>query len=233
MKNKIIFAFALITTGLLHSYVLNSVKLKQHAIAVEPQKKVSPIINLQRVAIKKPEPIVQPVIEEVLPEPPEPVAEEVVVVPLKKIKKKAIEKIIKKKVAKKKLIKKKKVVKTKKSSKPKRVAKMSSKAQLSSPKQKAIKDHYLSKVRRMIEQRKKYPHAAKRLRQQGVVYVKFMISQDGTIRHIGLVKKSRHEKLDKAALNILKKIGAFAPIPKELGERYLSVTVPIKYKILN
>lgn len=223
MKNKIIFAFALITTGLLHSYVLNSVKLKQHAIAVEPQKKVSPIINLQRMAIKTPEPVVESVIEEVLSEPAEPVVEEVVVVPPKKIKKK-----VKKKVA-----KKKKVIKTKKSSKPKRVAKMSSKVQLSSPKQKAIKDHYLSKVRRMIEQRKKYPRAAKRLRQQGVVYVKFMISQDGTIRHIGLVKKSRHEKLDKAALNILKKIRAFAPIPKELGERYLSVTVPIKYKILN
>jgi len=161
MKNKIIFAFALITTGLLHSYVLNSVKLKQHAIAVEPQKKVSPIINLQCVAIKKQEPIVQPAMEEVLPEPPKPVVEEVVVVPPKKKK-------VKKKVAKKKVVKKKKVIKTKKSSKPKRVAKMSSKAQLSSPKQKAIKDHYLSKVRRMIEQRKKYPHAAKRLRQQGV-----------------------------------------------------------------
>ena len=226
MKNKIIFAFALITTGLLHSYVLNSVKLKQHVIAVKPQKKVSSIINLQRVAIKKQEPIVQPAMEEVLPEPPKPVVEEVVVVPPKKKK-------VKKKVAKKKVVKKKKVIKTKKSSKPKRVAKMSSKAQLSSPKQKAIKDHYLSKVRRMIEQRKKYPHAAKRLRQQGVVYVKFTISQDGTIRHIGLVKKSRHEKLNKAALSILKKIGAFAPIPKELGERYLSVTVPIKYKILN
>lgn len=220
MNNKIIFTFTFITIGLLHAYVLSSVILKENRIAVEPQKKVSPIINLQRVSIKMPEPIVEPVKEEVLPEPPEPVVEEVVVIPPKKIKKK--------------IVKKKKVVKKKKkSTKPKKVAKQSSKAQLSSPKQKAIKNLYLSKIRSMIEQRKKYPRAAKRLRQQGVVHIKFTISRDGTIRHIALAKKSSYGKLDTAAIKILKRIGAFAPIPKELNERYLSLTVPIKYKILN
>ena len=71
------------------------------------------------------------------------------------------------------------------------------------------------------------------MKQQGTAYVKFTISSNGKIRHIGLAKKCPFSKLNKAALNILKKIGAFAPIPKELNETYLSLTVPIKYKILN
>lgn len=224
MKHKIIFIFTFIAIGLLHAYILSDVKLKQQMVAVKPQKKVSPVINLQRVVIKVPEPVVEPVMEEVVPEPPKPVVEEVVVVPPKMIKKEEIQKVKKKK-----RVKEKRVAKKKR----KRVVKKRSKAQLSAPKQKVIKAHYLAKVRRVIEQHKKYPRAAKRMRQQGIAYVKFTINMDGTIRHISLAKKCRHAKLNRAALDILKKIGAFAPIPKELGERYLSLTVPIKYKILN
>ena len=102
MNNKIIFTFTFVTIGLLHAYILNTVTLNKSKIAVEPQKKVSTVINLQRVAIKIPEPVIEPIVEEVLPEPSEPVVEEVVVVPPKKIEKKAIKKVVKKKIVKKK-----------------------------------------------------------------------------------------------------------------------------------
>ena len=220
MKDKVLFAFALITTVVLHSYVFHTVKIKHNVIAVEPQKKVSPIINLQHIAIKIPEPAV----EEILPEPPKPVVEEVLVPMPPMIKKKAIKKVQKKK----KVVKKKK-----KKTKPKKVAKVASKAQLSSPKRKAIKNSYLAKVRRTIEQRKKYPKAAKRLRQEGVVKVHFTIGKNGAIRDVRLAGKCSYSKLNKAAIKILKRIGAFAPIPKELNERYLSLVVPVRYKILN
>ncbi len=234
MNNKITFTFTFVTIGLLHAYVLNSVTLEKKIIAVEPQKKVSTVINLQRVAVRTPEPVAKSVVEEVLPEPPKPVVEEVVVVTPKKIEKKAIKKVVKKKkIAKKKVTKKKVAKKKKKTTKPKKVAKQTSKAQRSSPKQKSIKNHYLAKVRKMIEQRKKYPKAAKRMRQEGVVKVKFTIGKNGVIRNIRLAGKCSYMKLNKAAMKILKKIRAFAPIPKELSERYLSLTVPIRYKILN
>ena len=244
MKHKLLFVFALGVTVALHAYVLQTTKVKQDVIAVKPQKKVSPIIHLQRVAIKKPEPVVEPV-QEVVPEPPKPVVEEVLVVPPKVIKKKAIQKVLKKVKKKKKIIKKivkKKKVrtkrklskkKTKKKSKTKKVAKVSSKAKRSAPKQKAIKNAYLAKIRRIIEQHKKYPKSAKRMRQQGTAYVKFNISSNGKVRHISLAKKCPFSKLNKAALKILKNIGTFAPIPKEMGVNYLSLTIPIKYQILN
>ena len=71
------------------------------------------------------------------------------------------------------------------------------------------------------------------MKQQGVVYVKFTISSNGSIKHIALAKRSSYAKLNKAALKILKNIGAFAAIPRELGEKYLSLTVPIRYKIIH
>ena len=97
MKNKLLFTFALVTIVVLHAYVLHTAKIKPVMIAVKPQEKVSPIINLQRVAIKTPKPIVEPV-KEVHPEPPELVVKEVLVVPPKVIKKKVIKKVVKKKL---------------------------------------------------------------------------------------------------------------------------------------
>ena len=93
--HKLLFVLTLILTVALHAYVLQTTKVKQNIIAVKPQKKVSPIIHLQRVTIKKSEPVVEPV-QEVIPEPPKPVVEEVLVVPPKVIKKKAVQKVLKK-----------------------------------------------------------------------------------------------------------------------------------------
>ena len=223
MINKIIFTFTFVAVGLLHAYVLSVAKINQSAITVEPQKKVSSVINLQRVAIKTPEPAVEPVKEEILPQPPEPVAEEVVFVPPKTVKK-----VVKKKGTKKKTMAKKKKVK-----KPKKIAKKSSKAQLSSPKRKRIKNSYLSKVKRTIEQCKRYPKAAKRLKQEGSVTVRFTILRNGRIKNITLLAGSKYKKLNRAAIKTIERIISFGPIPKELNEKSMVVTLPIKYEILS
>lgn len=227
MNDKVLFPLSLLVIALLHVYILSTINVKP--VVVKVQSKVSPIINMQHVVIKEPEPIVEPVVEEVVPEPPEPVVEEVIVPP-KKIKKKAIKKVVKKKVVKKKKVKKK--VKKKKVKK-KKVLKKRTARQASSPQQKSIENAYLSKVRRSIERRKKYPKSAKRAKQQGTVRVRFTINANGSIRNISLVGGTPYAKLNKAALKILRRIGSFAPIPKKLGKRSLTVTVPIRYKILN
>lgn len=233
MKNKLLFSFAFVATIVLHAYVLQTSQITQNILTVEPQKKVSTIINLQRVAIKTPPPA-----KEVLPPPPEPMVEEILSPMPKKIKKNALEKVKKKKVVKKKSPKKKKVkkkknTKEKKRKPPKKVQRVASKSQLSSPKKKALKNTYLSQVRKKIEQYKTYPRIAKRMKQQGTAHVKFTISSNGKIRHISLAKKCPYKKLNQAAVSILKQIGSFSPIPKELEETYFSLTVPITYKITN
>ncbi len=229
MQNKTVFVFSLLAIVSLHIYMLRTVSIPKQIVTVKPQKKVSTIINLQRVSIKEPESIVK-----VVPEPPKPVVEEVVVLPPKVIKKKALRKVVKKvnKTVKRKAVKKKKIVKKKKT-KIRKVAKTTSKTHRSAPKQKAIKNAYLAKIRRIIEQHKRYPKGAKRMKQQGTAYIKFSISADGTVHHIGLAKKCPFTKLNKAALKILQNIGKFDAIPTTIGKSHLSLTIPIAYKILN
>jgi len=232
-QNRILFLFSFAMVAILHGYVLQKVNIVHQVISVKPQRKVSSIINLQHVAIKKYEPK-----KEILPEPLEAVVEEVVIPP-KIIKHKAIKKAVKKKNKKriknnqivKKIIKKKKLTKSRK--KVRKNTKTTSKAHRSAPKQKAIKNAYLAKIRRIIEQHKRYPKGAKRMKQQGTAYIKFSISTDGTVHHIGLAKKCPFTKLNKAALKILQNIGKFDPIPKTIGKSHLSLTIPIAYKILN
>ena len=248
MQNRSLFLFSFIAITVLQGYVLQKVKIKDQMIAVKPQTKVSPIIRLRHVVIKKPKllPKVEPIKEEMHPKPPKPVVKKVVTIP-KKIKKKTIKKIIKKK----KVIKKKRIIKkatkkpinkkaptiksvaTKKKVPKEKIQKRIPRLQSSSPKQKTIKNNYLAKVRSTIEHRKKYPRTAKRLRQQGVVIIGFTIYKNGHIGDIKLVKKSSYAKLNHAAIKILKRIGAFSPIPKDFRESSISLTVPIRYKILN
>ena len=244
MKSKLSFIIALIATALLHALVLGNYQVQRPIASVEPQKEISPIINIQMASIKAPEPepepepipepepvvepIPEPIIEEVIvPEPiiiPKPIIKPPTVKPVKKVKKK---KKIKKKVKKKKVKKKKK---KKKKVKPSKAAKVSTKAKRSAPKM--SKRTYMGKVRRLIERNKRYPRAAERMRQQGTVRIRFTISRNGRISGARVVGSSSHARLNKAALKILRKIGAFPPIPRGLGSS-MTITVPVKYRIIN
>ncbi len=105
--------------------------------------------------------------------------------------------------------------------------------QLSAPRQLTVSELYILNVRKMIERKKRYPKIAKKMGQEGNVHIIFTISKNGAIRDIGLAKKSSYERLNRAAVGILKGIGSFPPIPEEIGEKSLSLSVTIKYKILN
>lgn len=94
-----------------------------------------------------------------------------------------------------------------------------------------LEAQYLSKLRSQIEKNKVYPNSAKRLNQNGKVYVTFIISKDGQIINIKINKSSNFEKLDEAALKILADIGSTEPIPKELNKTSWEITVPIVYQI--
>ncbi|MEA2047127.1 MAG: TonB family protein [Campylobacterota bacterium] len=219
MKYKAVFIISFLIVTFIHAYILHS-KVEPRVVKrfFPPVDKVSPIINLQQVSIKEPEPIVE---AEPKPEPivepevtkPEPIIEKAIPTPKKK-----------------KIKKKKKVVK-KKRHKKKRVNKQTSSSQISAPKRKAIKDTYLAKVRRVIEGKKKYPKISKRRREEGTVYIQFTINKNGNIINIVLKKKSRYTKLNQAAMKILKEIGSFPSIPKEISKSSLTITVPIKYNI--
>jgi len=184
----------------------------------------------------------EPVIEEV-PSEPEPVIEEVPSEP-----EPVIEKVIPKPIKKEEVIKKKRIKKKTRKSVSKRLSggvpggqaggepggQLGGEpgGQLSTLRQQTVSELYISKIIKMIERKKRYPRISKKMRHEGVVNITFTINKNGTIRHIGPIKKCSHERLNRAAVRILKEIGSFPPIPEEMGKESLSLSVSIRYKIL-
>lgn len=230
MKSKTVFFSSFVIVVLLHTYVLSSYKVDQQVYEARSGGKVSFLVNLQQVSIKASESVDGPAMEETVPDPiDEPVIEEI---PLPEPKLTAEEEVpeISKPIKKKESIKKKRI----KSKNIKSASEGLSGGQISgSGGGGALKEHYYSKVRNMIERKKRYPSIAKKLRQEGIVHVTFTISKNGAISDIRLVKKCPYERLNRAAIRVLKEIGSFPPIPEEIGKQSISLSVLIRYKILN
>ena len=94
-----------------------------------------------------------------------------------------------------------------------------------------VREVYLEYLRQAIDERKVYPRNAKRLGQTGVVMVKFTLLGDGAITNVSVAESSGFELLDRAASNLLKEIGKVRPVPKELGNESLTLTIPMEYTL--
>jgi protein TonB len=70
---------------------------------------------------------------------------------------------------------------------------------------------YLEMVRLKIERQKQYPETAKVRQIEGAVTIRFVITPEGGILGVEIVKSSRQKSLDKAAL---KAVHAAAPFPR-------------------
>ena len=237
-KKSLLIIFTLIISA--HLLLFANLDLEEKVVVAQnkPAANISKI-NLKNVVIKKPEPKVEPVVE--------PIVEKIIEKPLPETKSKNIVKQEKKKEKKIKEVKKveKKVlkevektqeVKVEQKAEP-QVQELASKEVLKQkdtidPSQiEALEDEYLSKLRYLIEKNKIYPQSAKRLNQMGKVHVCFVISKDGQIKDVKVVKDSNYKRLNEAALEILAKINRFEPIPEKLNKNSWEITVPIVYQI--
>ena len=237
-KKSLLIIFTLIISA--HLLLFANLDLEEKVVVAQnkPAANISKI-NLRNVVIKKPEPKVEPVVE--------PIVEKIIEKPLPETKSKNIVKQEKKKEKKIKEVKKveKKVlkevektqeVKVEQKAEP-QVQELASKEVLKQkdtidPSQiEALENEYLSKLRYLIEKNKIYPQSAKRLNQMGKVHVCFVISKDGQIKDVKVVKDSNYKRLNEAALEILAKINRFEPIPEKLNKNSWEITVPIVYQI--
>ena len=237
-KKSLLIIFTLIISA--HLLLFANLDLEEKVVVAQNKPAVNiSKINLKNVVIKKPEPKVEPVVE--------PIVEKIIEKPLPETKSKNIVKQEKKKEKKIKEVKKveKKVlkevektqeVKVEQKAEP-QVQELASKEVLKQkdtidPSQiEALENEYLSKLRYLIEKNKIYPQSAKRLNQMGKVHVCFVISKDGQIKDVKVVKDSNYKRLNEAALEILAKINRFEPIPEKLNKNSWEITVPIVYLI--
>jgi len=93
----------------------------------------------------------------------------------------------------------------------------------------SIRDKYTAHIRAEIRKNLLYPKMAKRLRLEDNVLVKFMVSRDGTISNIRIINKPR-KLLGNGAKQTLKLI-KLKPMPSELLDRVLYITIPIEFKL--
>ena len=89
------------------------------------------------------------------------------------------------------------------------------------------REAYLEMVRLRIENEKRYPEEARSSRIEGSVVVGFVITPDGNIKTVEIVKRSRSPYLDEAAITAVKSAAPFPKPPERLfqGEVSLNVTV--------
>ncbi len=90
---------------------------------------------------------------------------------------------------------------------------------------------YLSEVRRLLESKKNYPMAARRLGHHGRVIVRFVVGRDGQIREAKIVEPSRSDILNRAARSLIENLGGLKPFPLEIRLAEWAVVVPIEYQM--
>ena len=88
---------------------------------------------------------------------------------------------------------------------------------------------YKAELRAMIDKNKYYPTISKRLGQTGTVVVAFTLLEDGHIIDVKIDKPSRYDRLNDSAMEAVKKVERFKPIPKEVGETKMAIKVPVKF----
>lgn len=88
---------------------------------------------------------------------------------------------------------------------------------------------YKAELRARIDKNKYYPPISRRLGQTGIVVVAFTLLEDGNIINVRIESPSRYERLNDSALEAVKKVERFKPIPKEIGQSSMDITVPLKF----
>ncbi|MBW2737655.1 MAG: energy transducer TonB [Deltaproteobacteria bacterium] len=91
---------------------------------------------------------------------------------------------------------------------------------------------YLEMVRLKIERHKKYPETAKARQIEGFVTVRFVITPQGDVLNVEIVKSSRQKSLDKAALRAIHAAAPFPVPPQHLFKGEIPLELTIAFELM-
>jgi protein TonB len=92
--------------------------------------------------------------------------------------------------------------------------------------------NYLEMVRLKIERHKKYPETAKARQIEGFVTVRFVITPQGDILDVEIIKSSRQKSLDKAALQAIHSAAPFPRPPQHLFKGEIPLELTIAFELM-
>lgn len=90
---------------------------------------------------------------------------------------------------------------------------------------------YYSKLAAVLAQHKRYPRAARRRHEEGVVTVSFVVHADGQVTNTNIIKSSGYRRLDDAVLDMLKRASPLPKFPTDMHKSSLTITLPVSYKL--
>ena len=90
---------------------------------------------------------------------------------------------------------------------------------------------YAAQVRRQLERYKKYPPAAMAKKISGQAVVSFTLNRQGVILSCALARSSGQAVLDEEVMALLKRASPLPPMPKELPQAVLALTIPIHFSV--
>ena len=80
-----------------------------------------------------------------------------------------------------------------------------------------------------LQKHRRYPRQAERLRQQGVVYVRFAVARDGAVSGLKLGRSSGFELLDQETLDTVQRASPVPAPPAEVAGDPVQVMVPVSF----
>lgn len=94
-------------------------------------------------------------------------------------------------------------------------------------------ERYYQEVLRKIEEKRKYPYAARKLRVEGDARIRFVIEFDGAARDVEIAKGSGNRLLDKAALAAVADASPFPKPPADVFSDAVSLEVGVVFRLNN
>jgi protein TonB len=80
-----------------------------------------------------------------------------------------------------------------------------------------------------LQKHRRYPRQAERLRQQGVVYVRFAVARDGAVSGLTLGRSSGFALLDQETLDTVRRASPVPAPPAEVAGDPVDVMVPVSF----
>jgi protein TonB len=82
-----------------------------------------------------------------------------------------------------------------------------------------------------LEQHRRYPRQAERMRQEGTAHVRFSVDQRGHVANARIERSSGNALLDEATLDTVQRASPVPPPPTELAPYPVDVMVPVEFYV--
>lgn len=90
--------------------------------------------------------------------------------------------------------------------------------------------HYMSTLMAHLNRKKRYPAAARKLRQHGIVHVRFRMNRAGRLLMARLEAATRHSLLNEEALALLERAIPLPMLPDDMPDS-IELVVPIEFSL--